>query len=135
MEHLNPTREQMDELLASLPMDKPVTMLNLLRFNDQANYRETDNQPPCSGKEAYGRYGTVVREKLAQLGAEIIWSGKPQGTLIGPMDEQWDEAFLVRYPTAEALFEMLSMPDYQAATVHRTAALLDSRLIPNHDVR
>lgn len=154
MEHLNPTREQMDEMLAKLPMDKPVTMLNLLQFRDQAQYRESDDRQrasgnrssgdendqldtedrsPCTGQEAYGRYAAVARKKLAQLGAKVIWSGKPQGTLIGPMDQQWDEAFLVRYPTAEVFFEMLSMPDYQAARVHRTAALADSRLIPNHE--
>lgn len=135
MEHLNPTREQMDEMLAKLPMDRPVTMLNLLQFNDQAAYRASDNQLPCTGKEAYGRYAAVVQEKLAELGAKIIWSGKPQGTLIGPMDQQWDEAFLVHYPSAEAFFQMLAMPDYRAATIHRTAALYDSRLIPNHEVK
>lgn len=135
MGHLSPTRDQLEALLARLPMDKPVTMLNLLRFHEEANYDPADGQAPCSGQEAYARYAAVARSKLAQLGAEVIWSGKPQGILIGPSDGQWDEAFLVRYPSAQVFFRMLSLPDYQAATVHRTAALADSRLIPSHDAR
>lgn len=135
MGHVNPSRVQLEGLLESLPMDKPVTMLNLLRFRDTADYADDDRQKPCTGQEAYARYAAVAREKLAVLGAEVVWSGKPQGVLIGPEGDHWNEAFLVRYPTADAFFQMLSMPDYQAATVHRTAALDDSRLIASHDAK
>lgn len=133
MHYLSPTREQLEGMLAVLPMSKPVVMLNLLAFRAQANYRAEDDHSPCSGKQAYGRYAAVAKEKMDQLGAKLIWNGVPQGMLIGPTELQWDNAFLVRYPSAEAFFTMISMPDYQAATVHRTAALADSRLIPNHE--
>ena len=36
---------------------------------------------------------------------------------------------LVRYPSTTAFLSMLADPEYQAATVHRSAALADSRLI------
>lgn len=133
MEYINPTREQLEGLLSSLPLEQPVTMLNLLRFHPQARYGDATDHGSCSGREAYGRYAAVARAKLAQLGAELIWNGTPQGILIGPSDQYWHQAFLVRYPSAEAFFMMLAAPDYQAATVHRTAALADARLIANHD--
>lgn len=49
--------------------------------------------------------------------------------LIAPAGEQWDELLLVRYPSKEAFLSMIGDPEYQAATVHRTAALADSRLL------
>ena len=52
-----------------------------------------------------------------------------QLALIAPEHEDWDELLLVHYPSPEAFLEMLADPDYQAATIHRTAALADSRLI------
>lgn len=132
MDYVNPSREQLEGLLARLPMEQPVTMLNLLRFRPEADYPQGSGHKPCTGSKAYARYAATATEKLAQLGAKVIWSGTPQGLLIGP-PEHWDQAFLVRYPSADAFFRMLAMPDYQAATEHRTAALADSRLIVNHD--
>ena len=49
--------------------------------------------------------------------------------LIAPEQEHWDEVLLVRYPSPEAFLAMLADPEYRAATIHRTAALADSRLI------
>ncbi len=43
--------------------------------------------------------------------------------------EEWDDALLVRYPSKQAFLGMVTKPDYQKDAVHRTAALLDSRLI------
>ena len=43
--------------------------------------------------------------------------------------EQWDEVLLVRYPNIAAFFGMVMAPDYQAESIHRTAALRDARLI------
>ena len=33
--------------------DQPIFMLNLLRYNDQADYADGAGFPPCSGPEAY----------------------------------------------------------------------------------
>ena len=52
-----------------------------------------------------------------------------QVALIAPEGEQWDELLLVRYPSKAAFLGMLADTEYRAATVHRTAALADSRLI------
>ncbi len=53
----------------------------------------------------------------------------PELTLIGPVDERWDLAFIARYPTAQSFVDMPKDPEYNRATRHRTAAVADSRLI------
>ena len=55
--------------------------------------------------------------------------GAGRASVIAPEGETWDEVLLVQYPFGQAFLNMVQMPDYQAATVHRTAALADSRLI------
>ena len=49
--------------------------------------------------------------------------------LIGPGEERWDVGFVAAYPSGAAFLEMLADPDYRAAVVNRTAAVLDSRLV------
>ena len=129
MPSINPTRESIQQLARTLPSGQPVVMLNLLRFNDRATYPENSEHDACDGREAYRRYSRAALAKLREIGAEPIWMGRAAASVIAPQDESWDEVLLVRYPSPEAFMKMLSMPDYQAATVHRTAALKDSRLI------
>ncbi|KAJ8111884.1 hypothetical protein OPT61_g5628 [Boeremia exigua] len=38
---------------ANYPEDKPVIMLNMFRFHDQAQYPEGSKHSPCSGQEAF----------------------------------------------------------------------------------
>jgi uncharacterized protein (DUF1330 family) len=103
-------------------------MLNLLRFRATANYPQGSEHAPCSGLEAYGRYAQAVRPHVAAVGATLIFRGTAQLSLVGPADE-WDEVLLVQYPSRSAFMRMISDPDYLAASVHRSAALADSRLI------
>lgn len=121
------TAEQ-QEVLASLPEGKPVVMLNLLRFRDQAAY--SDPSEACSGREAYKRYSQTALQTIAAVGGSVIFSGRAHESLIAPAGEVWHQVFLVRYPSAAAFRAMLSMPQYQACVRHRTAALSDSRLTP-----
>lgn len=121
------TAEQL-RVLASLPEGKPIVMLNLLRFRDQAAY--SNPSEACSGREAYKRYSQTSLQTIAAVGASVIFSGRAHESLIAPPGETWHQVFLVRYPSAAAFRSMLSMPEYQACVRHRTAALADSRLTP-----
>lgn len=123
--HVDPEREQF-ETFKKLPREQPVMMLNLVRFRDAATYEDGRT---ASGAEAYARYGKESAPIFARVGGEIIWRGKPQVTLIGPMDEHWDVIFIARYPTASSFLEMVTDPTYRKAVKHRQAAVLDSRLI------
>ncbi len=108
---------------------KPIVMINLLRYRERAEYPEGSGFAPCTGAEAYQRYGEAAAPHLARVGARLLWRGVVRGVPIAPPSEGWDEALLVEYPSREAFATMVSDPDYQAAAVHRTAALADSRLI------
>lgn len=129
--HVDPTREAMADF-RDLPADRPVAMINLLRFRDRAAYA-ADVDPAIdrevSGAEAYAAYGRAAAAPFARAGGRQIWLGRPQLTVIGPADEAWDLAFIAEYPSGAAFLDMLRDPEYQAAVVHRQAAVADSRLI------
>jgi len=125
---ISPQPERFAEF-SQTDLDQGVVMLNLLRFRDQAEYPAESSAAPCSGREAYARYMAAVQPKVAEVGGEIVWTGEVESALIAPSDEDWDEVFLVRYPSRRAFLSLVMQPDYQATAVHRTAALADSRLI------
>lgn len=125
MSHVDPTREQFNEF-KSLPRDKPVLMLNLVRLRKQANYPDGRS---ATGAEAYANYGKESGPVFQGLGGEIIWRGAPETVLIGPQDESWDIAFIARYPTAGAFLAMVTNEDYKKAVIHRQAGVEDSRLV------
>ena len=122
---IDPNREQFERFKA-LPRDEPVMMLNLVRFHDQAEYPDGE---VISGREAYARYGAASSPVFAKVGGELVWRGQPKNVLIGPADEQWDTAFIARYPTASAFLAMVTDPVYREAVKHRQAAVRTSRLI------
>lgn len=130
MTHIAPTEAQLSAF-RDLPLGEPIEMLNLLRFRDTADY--PDDHPAAgqgtSGADAYHRYLAATQSIAERLGLDVIWSASPALTLIGPADEAWDMAFIARYPDAKAFLAMLADPEYQAITVHRTAAMSDSRLV------
>jgi uncharacterized protein (DUF1330 family) len=116
--------------LEALPPERPIIMLNLLRFREQAVYPESRPETPCSGREAYRRYSATAVKTLASVGGKLVLGGTAGTPVIAPADERWDQVLLVRYPAVAAFLRMMAMPDYQAAVHHRLAALEDSRLIP-----
>lgn len=124
---VDPTTEALAGL-AALPDDGPFVMLNLLRFRDAAEYAPGSAHEPCTGRDAYARYGAVASGHVAAVGGHVEFAGRALMSVIGPAGE-WDQVLLVRYPSRAAFLAMVSDPGYRASTVHRTAALADSRLI------
>jgi uncharacterized protein (DUF1330 family) len=123
--YIDPERDQF-EAFKALPRDKPIMMLNLLRFRDKAAYADGRD---VTGAEAYEAYGRESAPVFRRVGGVIVWRGRPEVMIIGPADKQWDLAFIARYPTAGAFLEMVTDPQYREAVKHRQAAVLDSRLI------
>lgn len=126
----DPDRAQFDAFKA-LDRETELNMLNLVRFNDLANYPGDHElaRDGLSGAEAYERYGRLSGPVLEKVGGSVIWRGTFETTLIGPKDETWDAMFIVRYPNAHAFLAMISDPAYKTAVVHRQAAVRTSRLI------
>ena len=123
--YIDPERDQF-EAFKELPRDKPIMMLNFLRFREKAAYKDGRE---ATGAEAYAAYGSETGPIFRRVGGEIIWRGKPELMVIGPKDKHWDMIFVARYPTAGAFLELVTDPDYRIAVKHRQAAVRDSRLI------
>ena len=112
MPSIDPTADDVRRL-AALPPETPVTMLNLLRFRQQAEYPQDSDAVPCSGREAYARYSRVALEQVGAVGGKPVWIGEALDAFIAPDGEHWDEMLLVRYPNLGAFLTMLSKPDYR----------------------
>ncbi|MEO0752134.1 MAG: DUF952 domain-containing protein, partial [Pseudomonadota bacterium] len=128
--HVDPARPQFD-LFKTLDRDHPIDMLNLVRLRASAAYPDGHALAGqgMSGAEAYNAYGAATAPIVARIGAQILWRGAFESTLIGPADEVWDHVFIARYPTAHAFLEMISDPAYAEAVMHRQAAVHTSRLL------
>lgn len=111
----------------------PVVMLNLLRFREVADYSafpELAPGIPISGAAAFDRYIAHTLPYLEHSGGELIFLGEGGPYLIGPEEESWDRVMLVRQRGVEAFFNFARDEEYLTGLGHRTAALLDSRLMP-----
>ena len=129
MMHIEPVPEQFRALLALDQSTGPVEMINMLRYREHAAYAPDSGHAPCSGLEAYLRYGLAVQAFLDRAGARVVWHGRQLLMLIGPDDKQWDDVLIVRYPDLRAFVGMITDLAYLEIAVHRSAALEDSRLI------
>jgi uncharacterized protein (DUF1330 family) len=116
-EGLTPTAAQA-ELLAQFPEDRPLTMINLLRFN----------QP--DGAAHYERYAREVQPHLERVGATAIYAGTAEALVIGEgLRPWWDAIIVVRYPTRQAFVDMATGEGYAEVHEHRSAALERAELI------
>ncbi|MFZ4606564.1 MAG: DUF1330 domain-containing protein [Caulobacter sp.] len=114
-------------------IEGPVVMLNLLRLRTVADYSaspELAPAEPISGAAAFDRYIAHTRPFLSASGGEVLFLGAGGGLLIGPPDERWDLAMLVRQSGVAAFMAFADDPAYMAGIGHRTAAVEDSRLLP-----
>lgn len=131
---IDPTRGQYKRFATEFPKDVPIQMLNLIRFRATAVYppHHSMAEKGMSGREAYHIYlDQLSNFLLEQTGgkARIVFKAQPQLTLTGPESEQWDECFVMEYPSANDFMAMVKSHVYSNIVVHRTAAVADSRLI------
>jgi hypothetical protein len=130
--YFEPTQEAGREFF-SRNIQGPVVMLNLMRFRSVADYSAVpDLSPasPISGEAAYQLYMDHTLPYLRKSGGELLFYGKGGPYLIGPSDERWDAAMLVRQSSISSFLAFASDRAYLVGMAHRTAALEDSRLLP-----
>ena len=102
--------------------DKPIFMVNLLKFKDKAQYpdkRETD----LTGEEAYAIYGEEVTGHLAKVGEKPIFGGNVDRLMLGEVEDLWDKVAIAMYPSRKAMLDMIMDPDYIESAQHRVAGL------------
>lgn len=131
MHYVNPDRANFD-LYKSLPRDVPVHLLNMIRYRDLAYYPADHALAGAgwSGEQAFAEYLRNLFPVLDRLGAGLVWDGRFDCVITGPAQFEWDRVFIMGFPTAGAFLALVTDPDYKAHVVgHRTAAVLDSRLV------
>ncbi len=131
MHYIDPSRENFAAFKA-LPRDEPMQLLNMIRYRDVAAYPEDHALAGqgWSGEQAFAEYLIRVVPFIERLGGGIVWQGRFEGVITGPADFEWDRVFIMGFPAASAFLALVTDPDYKAdVVVHRTAAVLDSRLV------
>ena len=119
--YLDLTKEQLMAFIA-LPIDKPLQMLNLLKF--KKDLTETG----LTGIQQYEVYMKAALPFFEKSKAKIVFYGEPQFTLIGPAHElEWDKILIVEYQTKDDFMQMIMTEGYPAKL--RSLALDDSRLV------
>lgn len=113
--------ERVRQMLEPGP-DKPIFMVNLLKFKDAAEYK--DGRPTTlSGRDAYMIYGRAVTELLPKYGGRAVFAADVTFLALGQVEELWDEVAIATYPNRHALFEMSTSKEWRAIAVHRDAGL------------
>ncbi len=108
-------------------------MLNLLRFRDTADYSdhlELAPARPISGRAAYDRYIAHSLPFLTATGGSVDFMGDGGTYFVGPIEERWDAALMVRQANLQGFFSFATNGDYLAGIGHRAAAVDDSRILP-----
>ena len=82
-----------------------------------------------AGTNGKGSTIAFMRAMLEATGARVLWQGRGDSVVIGDDADDWDAVILVEYPSRAKFLEMVSRPDYQEQSSHRTSALADSRLV------
>ncbi|MDT3380906.1 DUF1330 domain-containing protein [Labrys portucalensis] len=129
---LSPTQEA-GRAFVTRGLSGPITMLNLLRFREVADYSASPDLAPAApitGEEAFRRYIVHTLPFLSRSGGEVQFLGNGGAFLIGPETERWDLVMLIRQASVQSFLAFAEDRDYLAGLGHRTAALVDSRLLP-----
>ena len=130
--YLEPTQEAGAELFRR-NIAGEVVMLNMLRLREFADYTSNPELAPekqISGRDALQKYIELTLPFLKKSGGDLLLLGEGGKFLIGPGDEVWDVVMLVKQNSVESFFKFASNAEYLSGLGHRTAAILDSRLLP-----
>jgi hypothetical protein len=122
-----PTQEQFTALLES-DFTGPVCMVNLLKFNAQAEY-EDGRSTDLTGIDAYRLYGEQMWVFVESKGGEFLYFGSCAQLMIGSVDVLWDKVAIVKYLSREEFVAIATAPEVAGFGIHRAAGLKGQLLI------
>ena len=122
-----PKGEQLTEAVAK-GSNKPIVMLNLLKFKDRAQYKD-GRTDAGTGREAYNRYGDDMVQFVKAAGGRVLFVGDAKSLVIGNVEEMWDVVALVEYPSSEAFVKIAMSPEVAKFGIHREAGLAGQLLV------
>ena len=64
-----------------------------------------------------------AQHPIEARGGKVLWMGRVDQTLIGPVDATWDAVALVQYPSRKDFIEMTTSKEYDSAHEHREDGL------------
>lgn len=113
--------EHIQKMLEPGP-DKPIFMVNLLKFKDKAQYKD-GRKTDLSGRDAYMIYGKAVSELLPKFGGRAVFAADVTFLALGQVEELWDEVAIATYPNRRAMVDMSMSKEWREISVHRDAGL------------
>ena len=116
-----PSEEQMKGFVEG-DIDSPISMLNLLKFKDKAEY-EDGRTTDLTGREAYQIYALAVAKLVENTGGKVLFGAEVSRLMLGEVEELWDTVAIANYPSRKKMLEMMMSPEYTEISVHRTAGL------------
>ena len=116
-----PSEEQMKGFVEG-DIDSPISMINLLKFKDKAEY-EDGRATDLTGREAYQVYALAVAKLVENTGGKVLFGAEVSRLMLGEVEELWDTVAIAQYPSRRKMLEMMMSPEYAEISVHRTAGL------------
>lgn len=113
--------EHIQKMLEPGP-NKPIFMVNLLKFKDKAEYKD-GRKTDLSGRDAYMIYGMAVSELLPKFGGRAVFAADVTFLALGQVEELWDEVAIATYPNRRAMVDMSMSKEWREISVHRDAGL------------
>ena len=119
-----PNREQMKGFFEEDSDNRPIFMINLLKFREKAEYKD-GRETLLSGSEAYALYGEIMEKHLNEIGGEITFKSKVTRITVGKVDELWDAIAIAKWPSKKVMGEnmMPTDPELLEGYQHREAGL------------
>ena len=116
-----PNEEQIKGFIDS-PEVGPISMVNLLKFKDKAEYSD-NRETSLTGREAYLIYAKEVVAHVERFGGTVVFSKNINRLMLGEVEELWDMVAIAKYPNRKALLEMSLDSEYLKSHIHREAGL------------
>ena len=122
-----PRPDQIKSLVqAGLP--GPVSMLNLLKFKERAEY-ENGRETTLDGRAAYQLYVDQMMPFVASKGGRLVHSSAAELLMIGEGTLEWDLVAIFEYRSVEEFTKIVQSPEVVEFAVHRSAGLAHQLLI------
>lgn len=126
---LEPRADWPSSLRASTSAERPIALVNLLRF---AATVAVDGAT-MSGEAAYDEYVRRVEGAVFRHGGRPVFRARGSVPIVGQADERWDLVVVVWYPSRSAFEGFMESADYRSnahlaqialaeATVHAVTA-------------
>ena len=82
-----PTEQQLAAMLVQAGPNEPISMVNLLRFKERAEYKpkHANYNKNLTGREAYKLYSTGIAKIVHDMGGKVVYTSDITGIFVAWM--------------------------------------------------